>query len=91
MRTKSRRNPRRQRRESAVGFKQLPWQTVVNPYSPTDVLSTEQIELIHQASLQILEDIGVDFLLPEALSILRAAGLDVQTNIPRVRFDRGIH
>ena len=38
------------------------------------ILSDDQVEAIHHASLQVLRDIGVNFLLPEARDILAAAG-----------------
>jgi trimethylamine--corrinoid protein Co-methyltransferase len=49
-------------------------------------VSADELEAIHQASLQILEEVGIDFLLPEALEKLKAAGARVEGE--RVRFDR---
>src|SRR5262249_46261985 len=50
----------------------------------------DQVEAIHNASLRILEEIGMDFLDSEALAILKAAGAEVATGTQRVRFDRGL-
>jgi trimethylamine--corrinoid protein Co-methyltransferase len=61
-----------------------------NPYRPIEVLRPEQIEAIHDASLRVLEDIGMDFLHPEALELLRQAGAEVEPGSERVRFDRGL-
>mgnify|MGYP000946253814 CR=1 FL=1 len=36
-------------------------------YAPTKVISDDEVEAIHHASLRVLSDIGIDFLLPEAL------------------------
>ena len=85
----SRRQSARARR-SGGGLKQMEWRQVRNPYAPFEVLRAEQIEAIHQASMRILEEIGMDFLHPEALEILRAAGADVEAGSERVRFDRGL-
>jgi len=74
----------------AGGIRQLPWLQADNPYRPIEVLAAEQIEAIHAASLTILEEIGMDFLHPEALEILAAAGADVASGSQRVRFDRGL-
>jgi trimethylamine--corrinoid protein Co-methyltransferase len=63
---------------------------VVNPYKPIEVLDEEQVELIHQASLRVLEELGMEFLSAEALDILAAAGADVDRETMRVRFDRGL-
>ncbi len=80
--------PRRARRPLAA-IRQLPWHRLVNPYDPLRVLSADQVEAIHEASLGILEELGVEFLLPEALDHLRRAGADVEKGSPLVRFDRG--
>ncbi len=72
------------------GISQRPWARLRNPYSPIEVLSADEIEKIHLASLEILEDIGIAFLLPEALDILRRAGADVDHGSQMVRFDRAL-
>lgn len=51
------------------------------------LLSDDQIEAIHQASLRILRDIGLNFLLPEAVDLLRRGGARVDDDGVRVRFD----
>ncbi len=61
-------------RSSRGQLVQLPWRQVINRYHPIEVLALGQIAQIHQASLRILEKIGIDFLLPEARDILRKAG-----------------
>ncbi len=76
---------RRARR--TAGLRQLPWRTVVNPYRPIEVLAADQVEAIHDASLRILAEIGMDFLHPEALEILAAGGAEVDAGTSRVRFD----
>ena len=72
------------------GFKQPPWRRVSNPYKPIEVLREEQVEQIHEASLNVLENLGLEFLSDEALSILDAAGAEVDHAGKRVRFDRGL-
>ncbi|MEM7281608.1 MAG: trimethylamine methyltransferase family protein [Pseudomonadota bacterium] len=54
------------------------------PY--VEPLSQEQITTIHDASMDILEDVGVDFRDPIALTQLKEAGCQVDGE--RVRFDR---
>ncbi|MBT3556290.1 MAG: methyltransferase, partial [Rhodospirillales bacterium] len=80
----------RGREREAVGFQQLPWQQVKNPFPPFNFISDDQVEDIHNASLQVLEEIGLNFLLPEARERLRVAGADVSEGDTRVRFDRGL-
>ncbi|QPC44437.1 trimethylamine methyltransferase family protein [Kaustia mangrovi] len=69
---------------------QLPWGQPHLPFPPMTLLSEDQIEAIHAASLQVLEEIGVDFLLPEARTVLKEAGADVDPGSERVRFDRAL-
>lgn len=73
-----------------AGLAQLPWKQFRNPYDPIKVISDDHIEAIHNTSLKILEEIGMDFLHPEAREILAAAGARVESGDERVRFDRGL-
>ena len=57
-------------------------------FNHTEVLSTDEVEAIHEASLTILERIGMEFLDGESRSIMRAAGADVDEETQRVRFPR---
>ena len=68
------------------GILQSPWQQPVNPYPPVEILKAEQLERIHQASMTILEEIGIDFLLPQACELLAQAGAKVEGQ--RVCLDR---
>jgi trimethylamine---corrinoid protein Co-methyltransferase len=52
-----------------------------------DLVSEDQIDTIHQTSLQILSEIGMDFLNPEARHLLAEAGARVDPDSERVRFD----
>lgn len=62
--------------------------TLENRLPPLELMSPEQVERIHLASLAILEDVGVEFRDPIALEQWRAAGADVQGQ--RVRLDRDL-
>ena len=55
-------------------------------YEPTKVVSDDELEAIHRASLRVLSDIGIDFLLPEARDLIaKSGGAKITDN--RVRFD----
>jgi len=69
---------------------QRPWGQPRLRYRPTEVVSADELESIHDASLRILEDIGMEFLDPESRSLLAAAGADVDPAGTRVRFDRAL-
>ncbi len=75
---------------SVNAVSQLPWKQPRNAYRPVEALSADAVEEIHEASLSILEEIGLDILSEEARSILRAAGADVEAGSDRVRFERGL-
>ena len=63
--------PRQRRARRTKGdIKQLPWRTLRNPYSPLEVLREEQIEAIHDASLTLLETVGMEFLDAEARRVV---------------------
>ncbi|HET7727310.1 MAG TPA: trimethylamine methyltransferase family protein [Candidatus Limnocylindrales bacterium] len=66
---------------------QRPWAQPRMRYRPVEVLSADEIEAIHQASLRVLAEIGMDFLDPDAREILRRAGAEVEAGSQRVRFD----
>ena len=85
MRRKSQRRGDRQRDPAAIA--QLPWRQVVNPYRPLEFLSDDQVEAIHQASLKLLAEVGIEFMSERALDVLAGAGADVDRGTEMVRFD----
>ncbi|MFZ0548543.1 MAG: trimethylamine methyltransferase family protein [Candidatus Promineifilaceae bacterium] len=85
----SRRMARRVER-SALPLLQQPFGEVRSGLRPFEFLTPDQIETIHNASLEILENVGIDFLDDEALAIWRAAGAKVDTAERHVWIDRGL-
>ncbi len=81
---------RRGRRADAAHspIRQLPWQQPQHTLEFSRIVSDDQIEAIHLQSLKVLEDIGMDILLPEARDILAKAGARVDGE--RVRIGREI-
>jgi trimethylamine---corrinoid protein Co-methyltransferase len=67
---------------------QKPFRQPRRRFSPIEIISRDELEAIHLASLTILEEIGMDFLDSEARRLLKAAGCDVREGSERVRFDR---
>ena len=59
-------------------------------FAPTPMVSEDELEAIHNASLTILEEMGMDFMHEEARAILKKAGADVKAGSERVRFDRNM-
>ncbi len=83
------RRGRRGRPAATQGFAQPPFRQPRLPFPPVAAISADELEAIHLASLEVLEEIGMDFLDEEARSILHTAGAEIEPGSPRVRLDRG--
>ena len=57
-------------------IRQLPYHQPRLPFAPVELLSADELEQIHETSLKVLEEIGMEFMLPEARDLLRQAGAD---------------
>ncbi|WGW05593.1 trimethylamine methyltransferase family protein [Tropicibacter oceani] len=73
-------------RRGTAAIEQMPWRLPVNHDRPTEPLTPEGVERMHNATMRILEEIGIEFLNPEAVEILRKAGCTV--NGENVRMGR---
>ncbi|MCS5591916.1 MAG: trimethylamine methyltransferase family protein [Gammaproteobacteria bacterium] len=81
------RRGRSKEKRKVESFHQAPYFQPQNPYQPMSIFSEDEIESIHQASLKVLRDTGMDIQSPRAVEILRTAGADVDSDGCRVRFD----
>lgn len=72
-------------RAGSAVIDQMPWRIPVNPDRPTEPLDAEGVQRLHKGAMTILSDIGIEFLNPEAVEILRKAGCIV--NGTNVRMD----
>ena len=77
-------------RRVATRLAQLPWRAVTNPFAPLEVLSVDQVEAIHEASLRILEGFGIELMSARGLELMRAAGAQVDASTNTVRLDRAL-
>ncbi len=68
-------------------FAQRPFQALQNPYPPMEILSADQVEAIHQASLKILRDIGIRVESETALKLLKDLRAEVDNSSKHVRFE----
>ncbi len=75
---------------ASANIKQLPWRNLENPFPPIDILTADQIEDIHNASLTILEDIGLEILSDEAADLMKEHGADISSDKRHVKFDRNL-
>jgi trimethylamine--corrinoid protein Co-methyltransferase len=81
---------RRDRSARTTGMRQLPFARIRNPYRPVELMSADQIEAIHAASLRLLAEVGFEVLHEESRSILKRAGASVDDATFRVRCDPGM-
>src|SRR5258708_19812982 len=80
----------RERRTRGGALKQLPWRNYRNPYRPIEVISADQIEAIHNASMRVLEEIGIDFLDEPARVRLKTPRAHLEAASHPVRFHRAL-
>jgi trimethylamine--corrinoid protein Co-methyltransferase len=80
----------RTRRDRTLPLLDLPFRELRNPRPSFAFLDPDGLEAIHQASLRILEDVGMDFLDDEALDIWERAGAKVDRGARHVWPDRGL-
>ncbi len=65
-------------RRVAGAIRQLPFYRLVNPYSPIEILSADQVEAIIDGAFTILETRGMRFLEPGSRKLLKAAGAEAR-------------
>jgi trimethylamine--corrinoid protein Co-methyltransferase len=84
-----RRKKRSAERRKPVGLPQLERKVLRNRFAPVEPLDDDQINAIHDASMSLLEDQGIEVLGEMALDKFRRAGADVDDN-GIVRMDRDL-
>ena len=77
-------------RRDAERIQQTPWRQPVNRFPPLEVVSADELEMIHNASLRVLEEIGLEVMSDAALTLFKQAGAKVDMSRQHVWIDRGI-
>jgi len=54
-----------------AGASTAKYRSLINRMPPTPVVSEDELESIHNASLTVLEEMGIDFMHPDARAILK--------------------
>ncbi|MEO1688743.1 MAG: trimethylamine methyltransferase family protein, partial [Pseudomonadota bacterium] len=72
------------------GPRQVDYRTLRNPFPPVPVFTEDRVHAIHEAALQVLEELGVMILLPEARALYRAGGARVDDASQMVHIGREI-
>ncbi len=84
------RRPRRPRDSSQLGTAWAARGPLRNAFPPLAPLSQDQIEAIHDASLRLLEEIGIEFQGAAACETLRKAGATVEASSGLARIPRAV-
>ena len=63
-------------------------QQLFNPYAPIEILSGDDLDLIHDGAMRILEEIGLEILNESALALYEQDGARVDWDLQRVYLDR---
>ncbi len=84
-----RQNKGENRSDGASGLQQIPWQRAANPNPPLEILTDDHIAQIHDASMQVLEDVGMRVDCPKTRALLAEHGNKVDESETHVWFDRG--
>jgi trimethylamine--corrinoid protein Co-methyltransferase len=72
---------------ASAAFEQPPFRRLKRRMPPADLVSADELDSIHRASLRVLAEIGLDVLHDEARAIMKRAGATVVAGSERVRFD----
>ena len=69
---------------------QRPFAQLRNPYAPLEVVDAEAVELLHDASMRILEEVGLEMLSGEARELMVENGARIDPKSGYVRIGREI-
>lgn len=61
--------------------RKVDYRNLRNPFPPTNAFADDRIDAIHSASLQVLEELGIKVLLPEARALFQAAGARIEDDM----------
>jgi len=81
---------RKARRKPSLSWTKMSFQQLTNPVAPVNWVSQEKLDKLHEASMWILENVGMAFMDPQALDIWEKAGAKVDHKEERVWVDRGL-
>jgi trimethylamine--corrinoid protein Co-methyltransferase len=80
----------RRRAETTHAVPQPPWSLFKNPQPPMEMLDEDGLARIEATAFRVLEELGLEFMSPEAMKILDANGCTVDHGSGLVKFPREI-
>ncbi|WP_347842325.1 trimethylamine methyltransferase family protein, partial [Planktomarina sp.] len=63
------------------------WSVLRHPFEPQSIFSQDRVEAIHQAALDVLQNLGIKVLLPEAIELFAKHGAAVSGDMLRIGSD----
>ncbi len=84
------RRPRRMREQRSLGLSLAGTPPLRNSMRPLELLSQDQLQAIHEASLKLLEEIGIEFMGRAAREKFRAAGAEANEATGLVKIPRAL-
>jgi trimethylamine--corrinoid protein Co-methyltransferase len=81
---------RRERNAPTIPWLEQPFRHLTSPILPLNWVSDDDLDKLHEASMRILEDVGMAFMDAEALSLWEKAGAKVDHAAQHVWIDRGL-
>ncbi len=84
---------RRSRRQYTVptqGMEQPPFAEIINPYPPIGLLSEDELYALHDSSMRILEEIGLEILSDKARKLMLSHGAETDPKTGYVKLDRSL-
>ncbi len=88
--SRTERRGRRSRQQAPAQVRKVDYRNLKNPFPQMNAFSEDRIEALHLAALEVLEDIGIKVLLPEARRLFKAAGAKVDDTAEMVWIGREI-
>lgn len=76
--------------ETTILDRQRPFRQIANPFPPLSPMTPEQLEKVHDTSMRILEEIGIEVMSGDARTRLKAAGAETDEASGIVRMDRAL-
>ncbi len=88
--TEIRTQTRRRRGGPPAPERRVDYHNLINPFPAMNAVSDDRLEAIHEAALEVLEDLGLKVLLPEARALYAQAGCVVDEQTEMVRIGRDV-
>jgi len=87
---RARRGGRRRRQDADTAPAAPRWGRVRRTLAPTVMFDADEVEAIHDTSMRILEELGIELMSERACDVLAATGATVDRDSLTVRMDRGL-